>query len=162
MTTKIFSAKNGAKVMVMESEEFVEYYLQINSSNWHFCYGSKENFDEVGQADAENIADQYFNLVDEDEKVLEKHAEETIAGSEANEEAKPVEFRKELVQLMVQSLTTNLELCACENKDSKVYCEMLMDKLFEAYKKNDIDELDKLFGCCRKVLLEDNIISRYI
>ena len=162
MKTKIFSVNNGAKVMVMETEEFVEYYLQINSSNWHFCNGCKENFDEVGQADAENIANQYFELVDEDEKVLEKHAEETIASSEANEEAKPVEFRKELVQLMVQSLTTNLELCVCENKDTKQYCEKLMDKLFEAYKKSNIDELDKLFGCCRKVLLEHNIISSYI
>ena len=158
MTAKIFSAKNGAKVMVMESEEFVEYYLQINSSNWHFCVGSKENFDEVGQADAENIADQYFNLVDENEKVLEKHSEEAIAGSEANEEAKPVEFRKELVWLMVRSVTTNLELCACENKDSNQYCEMLMDKLDEAYNNDDIEEVDKLLGMIQKVLLENNII----
>ena len=158
MKTKIFNVRYGAKVMVMETEEFVEYYLQINSSNWHFCVGCKENFDEVGQADAENIVDQYFKLVNEDEKVLEKHSEETIASSEANEETKPVEFRKELVGLMVASLITNLELCVCEHKDSKKYCELLMEKLEEARKAEDLDELDKLFGCCRKTLLEHNII----
>ena len=158
MKTKIFSVNNDAKVMVMETEEFVEYYLQINSSNWHFCCGCQENFDEVGQADAENIVDQYFKLVDEDEKVLEKHAEETIAGSEANEEAKPIEFRKELVWLMVRSVTTNLELCASVNKDTKQYCEMLMDKLEEAYDNDNINEVDKLLGMVQKLLLEEHII----
>lgn len=153
MKTKIFNVRYGAKVMVMETEEFVEYYLQINSSNWHFCVGCKENFDEVGQADAENIVDQYFKLVDEDEKVLEKYSE-----VETNDETKPVEFRKELVDLMVASLITNLELCVCEHKDSKKYCELLMEKLEEARKAENLDELDKLFGCCRKTLLEHNII----
>lgn len=94
-----------------------------------------------------------LTLFNEDEKVLEKHSE-----VETNDETKPVEFRKELVDLMVASLITNLELCVCEHKDSKKYCELLMEKLEEARKAENLDELDKLFGCCRKTLLEHNII----
>lgn len=71
---------------------------------------------------------------------------------------KKIEFRKELVSLMVDSLTTNLELCACTHKESKKYCESLMNALEEAYNADDMDKLDKLFGMCRKTLLENNII----
>lgn len=71
---------------------------------------------------------------------------------------KIIEFRPQLVELMVDSLTTNLELCACYHKDSKGYCEFLMDELKKAYKAKDMDELDKIFGMCRKTLLETNII----
>lgn len=160
MKVKIFNVSNGSKVMVMETEEFVEYYLQINSSGWHFCVGCKDDFDNVDEAEAESVADQYFELCDEDEKVLEAYHDEILSEdeSEDNQESKPVEFRQELVQLMVQSLTTNLELCACTKEETKKYCEMLMDKLEQAYQKNDIEELDKLFGMCRKVLLENDII----
>lgn len=71
---------------------------------------------------------------------------------------KTFEFRKELVSLMVDSLTTNLELCACTHKQTKKYCESLMDALEKAHKAEDIDELDKLFVMCRKQLLTYNII----
>lgn len=71
---------------------------------------------------------------------------------------KTIEFRKELVQLMVSSLITNLELCASIHQESKSYCEKLMDKLESAYEAENIDELDKLFGMCRKVLMEREII----
>lgn len=168
MKVKIFNVSNGSKVMVMETEEFVEFYLQINSSDWHFCVGCKADFDNVDEAFAESVADQYYGICDEDEKVLEAHHTETLAEeevkSEDKEETKPVEFRQELVQLMVQSLTANLELCAGKTGDKKEfgpkygYCLMLMDKLEKAYQKNNIEELDKLFGMCRKVLLENDII----
>lgn len=69
-----------------------------------------------------------------------------------------MEFRKELVDLMVSSLITNLELCACTHKDTKKYCESLMDALKTAHNDDDIDKLDKLFGMCRKILLTNNII----
>lgn len=69
-----------------------------------------------------------------------------------------IEFRKELVDLMVSSLVTNLELCACTQKDTKKYCESLMSAIEKAHKEENIGELDKLFGMCRKVLLENNII----
>ena len=71
---------------------------------------------------------------------------------------KEIKFRKELVWLMYESLTTNLELCATVHEESKDYCEWLMDELDKAYNAEDIDKLDKLFGMCRKVLLENNII----
>lgn len=71
---------------------------------------------------------------------------------------KTIEFRKELVCLMVDSLTTNLELCVCTHKDTKKYCENLMKALADAYKADDMSKLDMLFGMCRKVLLENNII----
>lgn len=71
---------------------------------------------------------------------------------------KEIKFRKELVWLMYESLTTNLELCATLHKDKKDYCESLMDELDEAYDAENIDKLDKLFGMCSKVLLENNII----
>ena len=161
MKVKIFNVSNGSKVMVMETEEFVEFYLQINSSDWHFCVGCKADFDNVDEAEAESVANQYYGICDEDEKVLEAHHTEIMDELMDNGETKPVEFRQELVQLMVQSLTTNLELCA--SKADKFgstyrYCLMLMDKLEQAYQKNDIEELDKLFGMCRKVLLENHII----
>lgn len=75
-----------------------------------------------------------------------------------SENMKAIEFRKELVQLMVSSLITNLELCASIHQESKSYCEKLMDKLESAYEAENIDELDKLFGMCRKVLMEREII----
>lgn len=163
MKVKIFNVSNGSKVMVMETEEFVEFYLQINSSDWHFCVGCKADFDNVDEAFAESVADEYFDSCDEDEKVLEAYHDEILSEdeSEDNQESKPVEFRQELVQLMVQSLTANLELCASKHEWSGPkyrYCLMLMDKLEKAYQKNDIEELDKLFGMCRKVLLENDII----
>ena len=71
---------------------------------------------------------------------------------------KSFEFRTELVELLVNSLVTNLELCASVHKDSKDYCEWLMDKLESAYESENIDELDKLFGMCNKVLTMRNII----
>lgn len=71
---------------------------------------------------------------------------------------KTIEFREELVALMVDSLTTNLELCACTHEESKKYCESLMNALDEAFKAEDMDKLDKLFGMCRKTLLENDII----
>ena len=79
MRYKIFETSNGAKVMVMETNEFtnefVEYYLQIHSSNWHFCVGCQENFDEVGQADADSIAEQYYDNVNDDERLVSEVAE---------------------------------------------------------------------------------------
>ena len=78
--------------------------------------------------------------------------------NKTSENMKAIEFRKELVQLMVSSLITNLELCASIHQESKSYCEKLMDKLESAYEADNIDELDKLFGMCRKVLMEREII----
>lgn len=78
MKVKVFDMPCGIKVMVLDTEEFVEYYLQINSSDWHFCCGCKEDFDKVTKEDAELILDQYYEYVDEDEKVLEKHADQTL------------------------------------------------------------------------------------
>lgn len=78
--------------------------------------------------------------------------------NKTSENMKAIEFRKELVQLMVSSLITNLELCASIHQESKSYCEKLMDKLESAYEAENIDELDKLFGMCRKVLMEREII----
>ena len=78
MKAKVFEMPGKAKVMVIDNEEFVEYYLQINSSNWSFCVGCKEDFDKVTEEDAKMIWDEYYDYVDEDEKVLEKHAEETL------------------------------------------------------------------------------------
>ena len=148
--------------------------LIIEDFERYYKFDAAKDYENPSEFVAECIIEEALNKIELEKEFnevadqlqvkLEKAAEEKIAAMETQDtnETKPVEFRKELVQLMVQSLTTNLELCVCENKDSKVYCELLMDKLFEAYKKSDIDELDKLFGCCRKVLLEHNIISSYI
>lgn len=78
MKYKIFNMRYGAKVMVMDTEEFVEYYLQINSSDWHFCCGTKENFDNVSIEDAECIAEQYYDYCDDEEQVLLKHATDDL------------------------------------------------------------------------------------
>lgn len=78
MKSKIFKVQNSAKVLVIENDEFVEFYLQINSSDWHFCYGTKENFDNVSIEDAESIADEYYELCEEEEQVLEEHSETII------------------------------------------------------------------------------------
>lgn len=75
-----------------------------------------------------------------------------------NKTLKIIEFNEGLVFLMVSSLTTNLELCACYHKDSKDYSEFLMNGLKEAYEAKDMDKLVKWFGSCRKHLLENNII----
>lgn len=75
MSTKIFETSNGAKVMVMETEALVEYYLRINSSDWHFCCGCQENFDEVEQDDAECIAGEYYDIVNDDERLVSEVAE---------------------------------------------------------------------------------------
>lgn len=158
MNTKIFKMPDDSKVMVMETEEFVEYYLQISSSDWHFCVGCKENFDDVTETDAMCIWDEYRDLVNEDEEALETFHDGGFEYKLTEDEPKPAIFRKELIWLMVRSVTTNLELCVCTYKETKQFCEMLMDKLNEAYKKNDIDEVDKLLGMAQKVLLEHNII----
>ena len=79
MRYKIFETSNGAKVMVMETNEnTVEFYMQINSSSWDFCVGYGNNFDEVDQSDADNIARQYYDIVVDDEKVLEEHFNEVM------------------------------------------------------------------------------------
>lgn len=77
MKCKIFEVLTG-KVLVMEAKEFVEYYLQINSSDWHFCVGCNEDFDEVSEDDAENIWAEYHQIVEEQENVLEKYCEENV------------------------------------------------------------------------------------
>ena len=160
MKVKKFETVYGVVLIVMEEDGMLSFYGKHSSSNLLFLVGYRGSIEEVDNDVAATIAAQYESTISEEEEAIEENTA-AIETQDTNE-TKPIEFRKELVQLMVQSLTTNLELCVCENKDSKVYCERLMDKLFEAYKKSDIDELDKLFGCCRKVLLEDNIISRYI
>ena len=82
MRYKIFETSNGVKVMVMETDEFnsgfVRYYMQIQSSDWHFCVGCQENFDEVGQADADSIAEQYYDYVNDDERLVIEVAEEEM------------------------------------------------------------------------------------
>lgn len=77
MKCKIFEVLTG-KVLAMEAKEFVEYYLQINSSDWHFCVGCKEDFDKVSEDDAENIWAEYHQIVEEQENVLEKYCEENV------------------------------------------------------------------------------------
>ena len=72
MKCKIFDCSYGAKVLVIETKEFVEYYIQINSSDWKFCVGCAENFDDVSQVDAELVAEQYYKYCDEEEQVIEK------------------------------------------------------------------------------------------
>ena len=78
MKCKIFKVQNSAKVLVIENVEFVEYYLQINSSDWFFCVGCKDNFDDITQEDAESIADEYYELCEEEEQVLEEHCDAVI------------------------------------------------------------------------------------
>ena len=74
MNYKVFKFSK-AKVMVMETKKFVEYYMQINSSNWHFCVGCQENFDDVTEDMAESIMKEYFDYVDNDERLLNEVAE---------------------------------------------------------------------------------------
>lgn len=79
MRYKIFEAANDAVVMVMETNEnTVEFYMQISSSSWDFCDGYDDNFDKVDQSDADSIAEQYYDQVVEDEKVLEEHFNEVM------------------------------------------------------------------------------------
>lgn len=77
MNYKIFELSNGAKVMVTETNELVNvrYYMQINTSNWHFCVGCQENFDDVTEDMAESIMEEYFDYVDNDERLLNEVAE---------------------------------------------------------------------------------------
>lgn len=77
MNYKVFELSNGAKVMVTETNELVNvsYYMQINSSNWHFCCGCQENFDDVTEDMAESIMEEYFDYVDNDERLLNEVAE---------------------------------------------------------------------------------------
>ena len=78
MNTKIFKMVGNSKVMVMDNEEFVEYYLQINSSNWYFCVGSKENFDDITEEDAKLIWNEYWDSVNDQEKVVSKYLDDEM------------------------------------------------------------------------------------
>ena len=158
MKVKNFETVYGVVLVVMEEDGMLSFYGKHSSSNLLFLVGYSGSIEEVDNDVAATIAAQYESLISEEEEAIDEALEETIASSEANEETKPVEFRKELVWLMVRSVTTNLELCACTNKDTKQYCEMLMDKLDEAYNNDDIEEVDKLLGMIQKLLLENNII----
>lgn len=77
MNYKVFELSNGAKVMVTETNELVNvrYYMQINSSDWHFCVGCQEKFDDVTEDMAESIMEEYFDYVDNDERLLNEVAE---------------------------------------------------------------------------------------
>lgn len=82
MRYKIFEfnvdGSNAVRIMAMETKEFVEYYMQINSSNWHFCHGSKDDFDALTIDDAMTVYDFYNSQVKEDEAVLEEHANKSL------------------------------------------------------------------------------------
>ena len=82
MRYKIFEfnvdGSNAVRIMAMETKEFVEYYMQINSSDWHFCNGCKDDFDALTIDDAMTIYDYYNSQVKEDEAVLEEHANKSL------------------------------------------------------------------------------------
>lgn len=70
MKCKIFEVPTG-KVLVMEAKENVEFYLQINSSDWYFCVGYKEDFDKVTEDNAMCIWDEYRDSVIQTEELIE-------------------------------------------------------------------------------------------
>lgn len=78
MNTKIFKMAGNSKVMVMDNEEFVEYYIQINSSNWYFCVGCKESFDDITEEDAKLIWFEYWDFVHDQEEVNNKYLEDEM------------------------------------------------------------------------------------
>jgi hypothetical protein len=69
MKVKVFKLRFG-NVMVLDTEKYVEYYMQVNSSDWTFCYGCKEDFDNITKEDVEVIFDEYYDSVDKSEEVL--------------------------------------------------------------------------------------------
>lgn len=69
MKYKIFEMPTG-KVLAMETKEFVEYYLQVNTSDWNFCCGCIENIDNITEEDAKYILEHYWDIVVEQESVL--------------------------------------------------------------------------------------------
>lgn len=71
MGIKKFKTSNGATVLVMNTEEFVEFYLRVNGSNWFFCVAYRENFNSIDRDNAESIAEEYYDTVVEKETYIE-------------------------------------------------------------------------------------------
>lgn len=56
------------KVMLMGDEKGTEMYMQINSSNWSFCVGNNEPFDEWDDEEhIKALAIDYFEIVKKEE-----------------------------------------------------------------------------------------------
>lgn len=78
MKCKIFDF-GSFKVMLLGDENSTEMYMQINSSNWSFCVGNFEPFEEWDNDEyIKELAKDYFEIVKKSEDALAEVMEKSV------------------------------------------------------------------------------------